>query len=332
MVGFDHRTRGSRMQRVLFLFIDGLGLGDPDVAENPLRDADLDLLASFHAPGWAPPPEGGRPPELPAVHRDRPLPHGGLVAACDASLGVEGLPQSATGQTTLLTGENGAEVLGRHYTGFPTRTLQKILMQDSIFRKLTEAGRSARFANAFGPMFFSLGDAVWEKPRMGATSWANRAAGLPFLDFAALAEGRAVFHDLTHDTMNGNDPRLGGATPLAPVTPETAGERLAALSAAHDFTLHEFFLTDKAGHEADEGWALHELRKYERFLAAVLAAVDLSATTVLLTSDHGNIEDLRTGRHTHNPVPFLAFGAEAERFHRDVRRLEDFTPAVLAGA
>jgi 2,3-bisphosphoglycerate-independent phosphoglycerate mutase len=316
------------MSQILLLFVDGLGLGSPEDPGSPLRDPALDLLANFHEPGWSPPPEGNRPPTLPSVTRLSPLPEGGRVVACDASLGIDGLPQSATGQTTLFTGENGGAALNRHYTGFPTITLQKILVRASVLKRLVEAGRTARFANAFSPLFFEMGEELWKRSRMGATSWANRAADLPFLTFEDLEKGEALFHDITHDSMKG-DPRLGEEKPLPTISPELGGERLVNLAAGFDFTLFEFFLTDKAGHEANAEWAGRELRKLERFLASILDSMDPGKTTVLLTSDHGNVEDLRTGRHTHNPVPFLAFGAEAEEFAEQVQSLEDVTPAIL---
>ena len=47
------------------------------------------------------------------------LPFGGLVKPVDPKLGVKGIPQSATGQTSLLTGVNAQGVLGYHKSGYP---------------------------------------------------------------------------------------------------------------------------------------------------------------------------------------------------------------------
>lgn len=312
------------MNRILFIFVDGLGLGDPDAASNPVRRAGLDLLGNFRPAGWLPPEGGGRPEALPEVVRDRPLPPGGRVVSTDASLGVPGLPQSATGQTTIFTGENAAAILGRHFNGVPLATLQKVLLRSSIMKRLAGAGRRAVFANAFRPLFFELGQAVWKKG-MSATTWTNHAAGLPFMTVEDLMAGRAVYQDITHDSLRAR----GYDIPVR--TPERAGEILAALAREHDFTLFEFFQTDKAGHGRDEAKAVHELRKVERMLGAALASIDPAETTVVLTSDHGNIEDLSTKMHTLNPVPTLVFGAEAEALAPRLRRLEDFTPVLLEG-
>ncbi len=312
------------MNRILFIFVDGLGLGDPEGVSNPVRHPDLDLLGNFRPASWAPPEGGGRPGALPEVLRGKPLPFDGRVVAVDASLGVAGLPQSATGQTAIFTGENAAEILGRHLNGVPLATLQKVLLRFSIMKRLREGGRRAAFVNAFRPLFFELGDAVWKRG-MSATTWTNHAAGLPFRTVDDLLAGRAVYQDITHDSI-----RARGYD-IPERSPERAGEILAALSGESDFTLFEFFQTDKAGHARDEAKAVHELLKLERFLGTALRRVDLAGTTVILTSDHGNIEDLGTKMHTLNPVPALVFGAGAEALAPRLRRLEDFTPVLLEG-
>jgi hypothetical protein len=245
-----------------------------------------------------------------------------VAVSTDASLGVPGLPQSATGQTTLLTGENAALILGRHLYGYPTRTLQTILMKASILKRITDAGKKAVFANAFRPLFFELGERVWEKP-LSATTWCNRAAGLPFRTLQDLEERRAVYQDITHDSLRSRGIGIDHRPP------ERAGEILADLAGRHDFTLFEFFQTDKAGHAQDPEKAVYELRKLERFLQSTLRHLDLRESTLVLTSDHGNIEDLSRKTHTLNPVPTLVFGPEADALARRLTRLEYFTPTLL---
>ena len=311
------------MSRIVFVFVDGLGLGDAEAAPNPLRHPDLRLLANFAPSGWRPPEGGGRPPALPEVLRREPLPFDGIVRATDASLGLPGLPQSATGQTALLTGENAAAAIGRHLYGYPSPTLRQILMRASVFRQLAEAGRSVAFLNAYRPLFFELGDAVWTKG-MSATTWANRAGGAPFRTVEDLLAGRAIYHDITHDSARAR----GHDIPVR--TPEEAGAILARASDESDFVFFEFFQTDKAGHARDVGRAVHELVKLERFLRAALVALDLGTTTLIVTSDHGNVEDLGTKSHTWNPVPTLLFGELAQALAKRLDRLEAFTPTIVA--
>ena len=138
-----------------------------------------------------------------------------------------------------------------------------------------------------------------------------------------LQAGRAVYQDITHNSLRNHH------SDVELRTPERAGEILAEVSLEHDFTLFEFFQTDKAGHAQDEEKALYELRKLERFLEATLASLDLKRTTCIITSDHGNIEYLSRKMHTHNPVPTLVFGKESEELAAGFDRLEHFTPEIL---
>jgi 2,3-bisphosphoglycerate-independent phosphoglycerate mutase len=322
------------MRSIVLVFIDGLGLGDPESPTNPCVHPALDILANFRPGEWTPPRDGGRPESLPVLWRRGPMPFGGVARVTDASLGVLGLPQSATGQTTIFTGLNAALVLGRHLYAYPTVTLQRILMEHSILKRVVDAGLPAVFANAFRPIFFELGDAVWKRS-MSASSWANRAAGLPFMTIEDLKERRAVYQDITHDSLRARfTPRGRSAVPVRGVDlplrePEEAGTILASIASEHAFTLFEFFQTDKAGHAQDRDKAERELLKLERFLLAVLEDLDLTTSTLVVTSDHGNVEDLSTKSHTHNPVPTLVFGQDAPLVADRLDRLEHFTPAIL---
>jgi 2,3-bisphosphoglycerate-independent phosphoglycerate mutase len=53
--------------------------------------------------------------------------------------------------------------------------------------------------------------------------------------------------------------------------------------------------------------------RIDGLLAGARAAMR-PADTLLLTSDHGNVESLAAPAHTRNPVPLLAFGPGASDF------------------
>ncbi len=273
----------------LLFFIDGLGVGPDDPDINPLATGLFPTLALTES-------------RTPEANVGPP----GLVGGLDATMGVKGLPQSATGQTAILTGVNASAALGHHMSGFPGPTLRKILHQHSILKRLLAAGAAADFANAFGPKFFERPEAA---RRMSATTLATLASGRPFRTWEDLLDGRAVVHDLTHWRMR----EWGYDLPLR--TPEEAGEILARQSmpedAARSFTLFEYFETDRAGHAQDRERALHCLTDLDRALQTVLSTVDLATTTVAVVSDHGNLEDGRVGTHTRNPAIFAAWGAGA---------------------
>lgn len=283
---------------VLLLFVDGMGLGEPDPGKNPLFRARLRRLRLGHG--------------LPA-----PDPTG-LLVSTDACMGVPGLPQSATGQTSILAGLNAPATVGRHINGYCTKSLAALLDGRSVFGRVKAGGGDATFANAFTPRFL-------EKPPrfLSVSTVAVTQASLRLRTLEDLARGEAVFHDFTNRLL----PERGCYLP--PITPQEAGARLATIASTHTFTMYEHFLTDLAGHAQDMTHAVEVLENLEGFLDSVLAKLDLSANLVVLTSDHGNCEDLSTKRHTLNPVPTLLWGKGSAEFATTIRDLSDIAPAIL---
>lgn len=300
---------------VLMIFIDGVGLGDDDPTRNPLATTPMPVVNTLLGGGRLVSSGAGESGLLYASDDVRLL-------SVDAGLGVPGLPQSATGQTTLLSGVNASQALGRHLSGLPTVTLVDILRQHSLFKRLREAGLRATFANPFTDDYFAAVKAGrW---RHSATTTAVLGAGLPVRMLDDLHARRAIFHDVTGEGLR----KRGHDVPL--ISPEEAGRRLASLTTEHDFTLFEHFLTDFAGHAQDWDEARRLLTMLDAMLGAALAELDLKRTTVLVISDHGNLEDLSVKTHTLNPVPGLLIGAGGERLARDIRSLVDVTPAIVA--
>lgn len=77
-------------------------------------------------------------------------------------------------------------------------------------------------------------------------------------------------------------------------------------------------------------WAVEQLETFDRVLDGLLQSWDEREGLVLLTSDHGNMEDLSVRRHTANPVPLLLIGSlEARlRFSRQISDLSSIAPAI----
>ena len=97
---------------VLLFFIDGLGIGTRG-PHNPLDNLDGSApLAVFQN-------------EEPTRFLD------GIVVPTDPTLGVPGRPQSASGQTTILTGVNAPAQIGYHKQGFPNQALRDIIQTHS---------------------------------------------------------------------------------------------------------------------------------------------------------------------------------------------------------
>jgi hypothetical protein len=286
---------------VLMIFVDGVGIGDDNPAVNPFARARTKHLVAASG-----------------VLDRLELRAGALVVPTDATLGVDGLPQSASGQTTLLTGINAARQVGRHVHGFCTKPLAAILDGASLFARVRRGGGRATFANAYTPEFFR-----GERRFLSVTTVAMKQAGLPFRDLDDLARGEAVFHDITNRGLR----ERGYHVPE--VHPEEAGRRLARLALFHDFTMYEHFQTDQAGHARDMDKAVLLLEQLDLLLDGVLGASDPDELLIVMTSDHGNLEDLTTRTHTRNPVPTMLWGTDREAVAGKIRTLADIAPALL---
>lgn len=285
---------------VLLFFIDGLGIGSRG-PQNPFEGLDqAEPLAVFQD-------------EAATVVFD------GVVIPTDACLGVPGRPQSASGQTTILTGVNAPAQIGYHKQGFPNAALLEIIREHSIFRQLADAGiKPVTFANAYTSRFFA------ERPRwISATTAAVEAAQLPFRTVVDLRNGRAVFMDFTNGLL------IARGEDVAPQTPDEAAGVLASIVRENRFALYEYFITDKIGHAQDMDAARSVIRNLAAMIRCLLEKLDLDQTTVILTSDHGNIEDLSTRNHTLNAVPTIVWGAHRNRVANRVHSLADITPAIL---
>lgn len=278
--------------RTLFLFVDGLGLPPGDPSRHPLLSVA---------------------PTLARLLRDHAVP-------VDPRMGVPGLPQSATGQTALLTGVNAAAAVGRHLEGLPSPRLKRIIREHNILSKLTARGYKVTFANAF---FTRDLEEVRARRRQSVTTVATLAALGVVRDLTALEEDRAVYQDLTRRILRerGYSGRI--------ITPTEAAKHLLNIAREHDFTLFEYFQTDLAAHRGNYDDRVRVLRELDEFLRTLLAFPNPRRSLLIIASDHGNIEDPTTSQHTANPVPFIALGRGAPFLRRRVRDLTDVAPTLL---
>ena len=289
--------------KVVFLFVDGLGIGRQDKETNPCCFDETGIFQIF---------QNSRP---------NFLPFDGISLELDATMGISGLPQSATGQTALLTGINSAQLLGRHLSGFPNKTLREALLKQSLLLKLKKKRKKPAFLNAFRPLFFELEEN--EILRLSATTIANHAANLPFFTLEDISHKRAIYQDFTNYDLI----EKGFEMPV--YTPEEAAEIVAEATNRYDFILYEYFKSDKAGHNQDMPLAIAEIQKLGRFVFDFLNRIDLTETIVILTSDHGNIEDLSTKSHTRNPAMTITWGANKNQIAGKLKSITDLTPAIV---
>ncbi len=283
----------------LFLFIDGIGLA-PAGEQNPFTLAKGSVLAPL-----------GR-------EKRGAIPFGGVLKPIDATLGMPGLPQSATGGASLFTGVNAARLMGRHLQGMPDERLRALLTEKGLFKRALAADRRACFANAYTPAFF---DPNGRKPH-SVTTVLTLSAGLPLMTLDDLRAGRALYRDFTNGIL------IERGYEVEALSPEEAGVRLARLAPEYDLLLYEYFETDIAGHGGELAVAVEEVEKLDRFLSGLLRSIDLERTAVILTSDHGNLEDMSSHIHTRNQVPLFLWGARASVLAPSVSSIIHITPAL----
>lgn len=298
---------------VLFVFVDGIGAGSKDPNINPLARGEF-LLSRF------------------ADGTGAPLPGRGRAVLADALLGVSGRPQSATGQATILTGVNAPALLGRHLVGFPNAALRELIRRESIFRTLANRGRRALFANAYPVAYLRAvgeeaeGENEFEigrrRPRPSASTVAFSAGGGSFFTLEDARRGRALTHDITGERVRSR------GYDLPTRTPEDGAAILRTLMKSSDFLFFEFFETDEAGHAQSMEQALDALHRLDGLLRALVSSL-ASQDSLIVASDHGNLEDLSSRNHTRARVPVLAFGRGAEELDR-VRDLTELAPLLLA--
>jgi hypothetical protein len=219
-----------------------------------------------------------------------------------------------------LTGVNAAEAVGRHVEGFPNAALREIIRAENIFRKLIDRGKTATFANAY---YVDDIEAVRSAPLRSVTTVAALSGLGTIRDRHALESNEAVYQDLTRQALR--ERGYKGEV----VSSQAAAQHLVEIADRHDFTLFEYFQTDRAGHTTELNIIRPVLTLLDRFVSALLRPALDAGLLVVLVSDHGNIEDISVRGHTRNPVPFIAVGKGAEQVQAGATSLVDVTPALI---
>lgn len=311
---------------VLFLFLDGVGLGEDDPDKNPFVFADsptFDVLLS-----------GRKLLKENAPYLSRYC----SFISIDAQMGIEGLPQSATGQATLLTGLNFPKKLGIHYGPKPNQEITDffgIRLEEkdldaydhktiSIFARMVKEGKRASLLNAYPPSYFT--GINTKKRNHSVIPLAATSSGIDLFNQDDLMNGKALSADFTgqgwHDHLNIFN------TPI--IDPVEAGTLLATLSKDYRFSMFEFWETDIIGHKQSFLKANNVIKKIDLVMEGLLNHWDIEKDGIIITSDHGNMEDLSTRRHTNNQVPAIFIGPPKlhNKFLQNVRSIGDITPFI----
>jgi hypothetical protein len=296
--------------RTLFIFLDGIGLGQNNLETNPFSRARMPNLSRLL---------NGRALiiESAPFHGE----HASLIAV-DPNVGVSGLPQSATGQAILLTGKNIPAELGYHYGPKPNPDVAAYLKDDTLFSNLARAGKKTALLNAYPPRYFDgidSGKRLYSSIPMAVTN-----AGIPLFRHDDLFAGRALSADFTGEGWR----TMLGFVDSPVMNAEEAGRKLGEVAKEYDFSLFEYWASDYAGHGQEMDTAVRLMETFDGVLGGLVN--DWKDGLILVTSDHGNMEDLSTRRHTDAPVPALVIGDKTarEEFTRDMKHLTDIAPAI----
>lgn len=296
------------MQSTLIIFLDGVGIGEKDPEINPFFQTSFKFFNDFFG-------------QTPHIKKQNIKTTDKFLFPIDACMDVEGLPQSGTGQTSIYCGFNAAKEIGKHFGPYPYSTLKPFLEKDNIFQSLQENGLSVNFTNAFPKIFFDYINSG--RKRLNVTSLMALYSNIKFFDVDDLINGDAISAEITNRRWV---EKLNYDIPI--ISAKEAAMRLLNIASKNNFTLFEYFHTDHIGHgrlAPEKDLLLSDL---DLFLHTILGNVD-DNITLLICSDHGNLENIRIKSHTRNPALGITAGKYAEQLKNKISSLYDIKPAIM---
>lgn len=297
-------------RHVLLFFMDGVGLGNADPEINPFVTAQMPHLTALLGEGWYLHGQPGR-----TTGRASLIP-------TDATLGMPGLPQSATGQATILTGRNVPRLAGEHYGPKPNPPVAAALAEGTLFAEVVQAGGRAALLTPYPERYFE--SVASGRRLLSAVPLAASNAGLPLHTADNLRNGDAVSPDFTNQGWRDHL----GYEDMPLLTLEGAGRRLAVLARRYQFSFFEHWPSDRHGHRGALAEARAHLERIDAVLGGLFVAWDDRSGLLIITSDHGNIEAKDRRRHTANPVPTILLGAAHAELAPRISDLTNIAPVV----
>ncbi|MCB9445872.1 MAG: hypothetical protein H6669_16720 [Ardenticatenaceae bacterium] len=290
--------------------MDGVGLGGPDPDVNPFVTAVLPHLTHLLGENWY------------LQGRGRITTKRASLIPTDANLGLPGKPQSATGQAAILTGCNVPVLVGEHYGPKPNTAVANIIHQGTLFHEVAAAGGQAALITPYPQGYFdgiNSGKRLLSSVPLAATS-----AGLSLMDVDDLRNGRAVSPGFTGQAWQ----EYLGYDNIPIMTLAEAGARIATIAQTYHFSFFEHWPSDRSGHRGTLAQAAAHLELIDGALGGLLDAWDDEHGLLIITSDHGNIEDKSQRQHTRNPVPTILVGHDHAELAGLIHNLADIAVVV----
>jgi hypothetical protein len=298
------------MRHILLIFMDGIGLGEDDRMTNPFAAAHtptLDALAGGHR--WL------RSTGRRAGTRS-------LFIPTDPRMGIPGKPQSASGQAAIVTGRNIPALIGEHYGPRPNEAIRALLAEDNFFKQVVAHGKSAALIEGYPPRRFE--EIERGKALRASYQEALHQAGLPMFGEDKIYSGDALAVDWTGEGWRTHL----GYTDSPIYTPHEGGRRMAQIAKHYDFAMFSHWMTDLVGHRGSLADGVRLVELFDAVMAGALEAWDDDDGLMIITSDHGNMEDLSHNKHTENDVPTVVIGRGREAFAAHISTLADIAPAM----
>lgn len=290
---------------LIFLFVDGIGIGNPSEF-NPFSVFDLKAFEILS--------KGKLTTESKPIFEANHV-----FKGIDANLDVEGLPQSGTGQASLFCGINAAKLVGHHFGPYPHSKTKEILKEHSFFSYLKKQNKTPHFINAYPKPFFEFAE---KRDRWTCSSLMALGSGQKLHNEESIERGEAVTAEIRQDYWKA---RL--QIPIPEIDEKIAAQRIKTKAEMVDLVFYEYYLTDKAGHAQELEGAFSALDRLDKLVFNLIDT--LENNTLIITSDHGNLEDLSLKTHTRNEVPFIAYGKNALHF-KNISSLIDVKESILS--
>lgn len=297
------------MNPVILIFIDGVGIGEND----PVSNGFLKLGAKFLTDIFG---------EIPTLSNPVLFNGSGYVFPIDPLMGIGGLPQSGTGQTSIFCGFNAPSFIGKHFGPYPYSTLIPEIKEKNIFIDFIRKGKKAYFLNAYPKPFFDY--IATGRRRLSVTTLSCLLNNIKINSEIEVRNKEALTPEITNERWN---KRLDYNLDI--IAPSEAADILLAEAEKNDLTVYEYYFTDHFGHgrypdELEEGF-----RNLDEFLYSILVRINIKKFTLLLCSDHGNFENLSTKSHTLNPCLTISYGKESKYFFNSIKDLSQIKKAIL---
>ncbi|MBU0474422.1 MAG: alkaline phosphatase family protein [Bacteroidetes bacterium] len=296
------------MHSTLVIFLDGVGIGKNDTLKNPFFQKQFKFLNEIFG-------------ETPHLENQSISKGNKYIFPVDANMNVEGLPQSGTGQTSIFCGVNASKIVGRHFGPFPFSTLKPIIETENIFNSFIKKGLKVNFANAFPQIFFDYINSG--RKRLNVTTLMALASDVQLFALVDLLNEKAISADITNRRWN---TKMSYNIPI--ISPETAADRLLKITSENQFTLFEYFFTDHLGHGRNKEDFDILLDDLDRFLFRIISKV-ADNTTLLICSDHGNLENISVKGHTNNPTLTISAGFGSYNLMTKIKDLSQIKSALI---